>query len=154
VILPAQELKMPVKPIPDGYPEVIPYLMVADAEKCIAFMQTVFGAKLAEQILQPDGRIGHSELKIGNSMIMLSQATVEHPATPVMLHFYVEDVDKVFQAALAAGATQISAPAEQFYGDRSGGVREPGGNRVWIATHVEDVTPEELQRRAAAQYRK
>jgi PhnB protein len=145
---------MPVKPIPDGYPAVIPYLMVADAEKFIDFMQTVFGAKLVEQIRRPDGGIGHSELRIGDSMIMLSQATEQNPATPVMLHFYVADVDKVFESALAAGAVQISAPTRQFYGDRSAGVREPGGNRVWIATHVEDVAPDELQKRAAEQYRK
>ena len=145
---------MPVKPIPEGYPAVIPYLMVQDAEQFIAFMQTVFGAALVEQIRLPDGRIGHSELRIGDSMIMLSDATEEHPATPVMLHFYVEDVDAVFAAALAAGAAQISAPAEQFYGDRSGGCREPSGNTIWIATHVEDVSPDELRRRAEAQYRK
>lgn len=145
---------MPVKPIPEGYPAVIPYLMVKDAEQFIGFMQTVFGAKLTEQILQPNGKIGHSELKIGNSILMLSEASEAQPATPVMLHCYVEDVDAVFKSAIAAGATVISEPTDQFYGDRSGGCREPSGNAIWIATHIEDVTPDELQRRAAAQYGK
>jgi uncharacterized glyoxalase superfamily protein PhnB len=141
---------MPVKPIPEGYPAVIPYLMVKQAAQFIGFMQAVFGAKLVEQIRHPDGKIGHSELRIGDSMIMLSEATAERPATPVMLHFYVEDVDAIFNSAIAAGATVISAPSDQYYGDRSGGCLEPSGNTVWIATHVEDVSPQELQRRAAA----
>jgi uncharacterized glyoxalase superfamily protein PhnB len=115
-------------------------------------MQTVFGAKLTEQITEPNGRISHSELRIGDSMIMLSGATEEHPATPVMLHFYVEDVDAVFQSALAAGATSVSAPADMFYGDRSGGCREPSGNTIWLATHIEDVPPDELRRRAVEQH--
>ena len=143
---------MPVKAIPDGYPAVIPYLMVWQAEKFIAFMQTVFDAKLVEQIPHPDGKIGHGELRVGDSMIMLSEVAEAEKATPVMLHFYVEDVDAVFKSALAAGATVIAEPSEQFYGDRSGGCLEPSGNRIWIATHVEDVSPEELRRRAAAQH--
>jgi uncharacterized glyoxalase superfamily protein PhnB len=145
---------MPVKPIPDGYPAIIPYLMVKDAEQFIAFMQRVFGAKLIEQLMQPDGKIGHSELRVGDSMLMLSEAKEAHAATPVMLHFYVEDVDRVFKSAVAAGATVVSEPADQFYGDRSGGCVEPSGNTIWLATHIEDVAPDELKRRAAAQYGK
>jgi PhnB protein len=145
---------MQVKAIPEGYPAVIPYLMVQDARKFIGFMETVFGAKLIEQFMQPDGRIGHSELRIGDSVIMLCEVAEAKQATPVMLHFYVEDVDTVFRSAIAAGAEVIAEPAQHFYGDRSGGCREPSGNTVWIATHVEDVPPDELQRRAAAHYRK
>jgi len=145
---------MPVKPIPEGYPTVIPYLMVQEGQKFIGFMETVFGARLIEQFLQPDGRIGHSELRIGDSVIMLSEVAEAQQATPVMLHFYVEDVDAVFRSAIAAGAEVIAEPAQHFYGDRSGGCRGPGGNTIWIATHVEDVPPDELKRRAAAQYRK
>jgi PhnB protein len=141
---------MTVKPIPDGYPAVIPYLMVRQAEKFIAFMQDVFGAELAEQLPRPDGGIGHTELRVSDSMIMLSEAAKDYPATPVMLHFYVEDVDSVYARAIAAGATAISPPADQFYGDRSGGCLEPSGNTIWIATHIEDVAPDELQRRASA----
>jgi PhnB protein len=143
---------MPVKAVPDGYPAVIPYLIVPDAEKFIAFMKRVFDARLVEQILQPDGKISHCELRIGDSVIMLSEATEAHPATPVMLYCYVEDVDAVFKSALEAGASEICAPANQFYGDRSGGCREPSGNSIWIVTHIEDVPPDELRRRAAEQH--
>ena len=140
---------MPVKAIPDGYPTVTPYLMVTDAAKFIAFMSTVFAAKTTEQLMRPDGKIGHTELRIGDSMIMLSEASDTHAATPVMLHFYVEDVDAVFDRAVRAGGTVVQKPTHQFYGDRSGGVKEPCGNTIWIATHVEDVGPEELKKRAA-----
>ncbi len=140
---------MPVKAIPDGYPTVTPYLMVQDAAKFIAFMSTVFAAKTTEQLMRPDGKIGHTELRVGDSMIMLSEAAESHPATPVMLHVYVEDVDAAFERAVRAGGTVVSKPTNQFYGDRSGGVKEPSGNTIWIATHVEDVAPDELKRRAA-----
>ena len=141
---------MPVKPIPDGHHAVTPYLMVKGAETFIAFMSVVFGAKVTEQLLQPDGSIGHTELRIGDSAIMLSEASNGRGATPAMLHIYVEDVDAAFDRAVKAGASIVSAPADQFYGDRSGGVIEPSGNTLWIATHVEDVAPAELERRAKA----
>ena len=140
---------MPVKAIPEGYPTVTPYLMVQDAAKFIAFMSTVFAAKTTEQLTRPDGKIGHTELRVGDSMIMLSDASESHPATPVMLHVYVEDVDAAFERAVRAGGTVVAKPTNQFYGDRSGGVKEPSGNTIWIATHVEDVAPDELKRRAA-----
>lgn len=141
---------MPVKAIPEGYPTVTPYLMVQDAAKFIAFMSTVFAAKTSEQLMRPDGKIGHTELRVGDSLIMLSEASESHPATPVMLHVYVEDVDAAFERAVRAGGTVVAKPTNQFYGDRSGGVKEPSGNTIWIATHVEDVAPDELKRRAAA----
>ena len=141
---------MPAKPIPDGYPAVIPYLMVEDANRFVDFMKRVFDAQLVEQIMRPDGKPGHTELRIGDSMIMLSEATPPHAPTPVMLHFYVPDVDARFERAVQAGGTVVQKPTLQFYGDRSGGVKEPGGNTIWIATHVEDVPPAELQKRAAA----
>jgi uncharacterized glyoxalase superfamily protein PhnB len=140
---------MPVKPIPDGYPAVIPYLMVRDAARFIEFLSTVFAARVTEQLKRPDGKIGHTEVRVGDSMIMLSEEADGHPATPVMLHFYVEDVDAVFDRAVRAGGTVVAKPEKQFYGDRSGGVKEPSGNTIWIATHVEDVAPDELKRRAA-----
>ena len=140
---------MTVKAIPDGYHSVTPYLMVADDSKFIDFMSTVFDARTTEQLMRPDGKIGHTELRIGDSMIMLSEASESHPATPVMLHFYVDDVDATFERAVRAGGTVVSKPTNQFYGDRSGGVKEPSGNTIWIATHVEDVAPDELKRRAA-----
>jgi uncharacterized glyoxalase superfamily protein PhnB len=140
---------MPVKPIPDGYPAVTPYLMVPDAARFIEFLSTVFGARVTEQLKRPDGKIGHTEVRLGDSMIMLSEASEQRAATPVMLHFYVEDVDATFERAVRAGGTVVAQPSNQFYGDRSGGVKEPCGNTIWIATHVEDVPAEELQRRAA-----
>lgn len=141
---------MPVKPIPDGYNAVIPYLMVPDAARFIEFLSTVFGARVSEQLMRPDGKIGHTEVRLRDSMIMLSEAADGYPATPVMLHFYVEDVDATFKRAVQAGGTVVAEPSNQFYGDRSGGVKEPSGNTIWIATHVEDVAPDELHRRAAA----
>ncbi len=136
-----------VKPVPDGHHTVTPYLMVKDAQAFIDFMARVFGATTILQLRRPDGAIGHTELRIGDSVIMLSEAMAEGP-TPCMLHFYVEDVDATFEKAVQAGATVISPPADQFYGDRSGGVKEPTGYTLWIATHIEDVAPDELQRRA------
>jgi uncharacterized glyoxalase superfamily protein PhnB len=144
---------VPVKPIPDGYHTVTPYLMIAGADRFIAFMQTVFGAIVSEQLLQPDGRIGHTELRVGDSLIMLSEVRAGQNATPIMLHIYVEDVDAAFARAVAAGGKAVSPPADQFYGDRSGGVIEPSGNTIWMATHIEDVPPAELQRRATKQHK-
>ena len=140
---------MPVKPIPDGYHTVTPYLMVKDAAKFIAFMSAAFDAKTSEQLMRPDGKIGHTEIRLGDSVIMLSEAVEPHQPSSVMLHIYVEDADATFERAVAAGGTVVSKPSHQFYGDHAGGVREPTGNMVWIATHVEDVSPDELKRRAA-----
>ena len=140
-----------VKPIPEGYHTVTPYLMVAGAAKFIDFMVAAFGAKKTEQLLKPDGSIGHTELRLGDSVIMLSEANAQMPATPVMLHLYVEDVDAAFDRAVKAGGVVVQKPALQFYGDRSGGVKEPGGNTIWIATHVEDVPPAELQKRGGGE---
>jgi uncharacterized glyoxalase superfamily protein PhnB len=139
---------MPVKPIPDGYHTVTPYLMIKGADKFIAFMEAVFGGRVIER-LGREGNFGHTEMRIGDSIIMFSEVRDGGSPTPVMLHLYVEDVDAAFERAVAAGGTIVSKPADQFYGDRSGGVIEPSGNTIWIATHVEDVAPEELQRRFA-----
>jgi uncharacterized glyoxalase superfamily protein PhnB len=140
---------MTVKAIPDGYHTVTPYLMVTDATRFIEFMSAVFDARTTEQLMRPDGTIGHTEIRIGDSVIMLSEASASAPPTPVMLHFYVDDVDAVFERAVRAGGLVVARPTNQFYGDRSGGLREPCGNTVWIATHIEDVAPNELKRRAA-----
>jgi PhnB protein len=140
---------MPVKAIPDGYPRICPYLMVANAEGFTDFMTTVLGGRVIETLTHEDGRIRHREVKLGDSVVMFSEATAERPATPVTLYVYVEDVDEVFERAVQAGGRVVAAPAQQMYGDRSGGVIEPSGNTIWLATHVEDVSPEEYQRRAA-----
>ena len=140
---------MSATPIPEGYPAVSPYLMVKDAAKFIDFMSDVFDAQVVRQMMQPDGKIGHTDLRIGDSVIMLSEAREPHAPTPVMLHIYVQDVDSVFERAIQAGGTAISQPKDQFYGDRSAGVREPTGNTLWIGTHIEDVSEQELRRRSA-----
>ena len=141
---------MPVKPIPDGYHAVTPYLIVADAQKLIDFLTAAFGAELRGQMMRPDGKIWHTEMKIGDSVIMLAESMPNFPALVSMLYIYVEDVDATFAKAIAAGATSIRPPEDQFYGDRSGGVTEPCGNTIWIGTHIEDVPDDEIRRRAAA----
>jgi PhnB protein len=146
-----------VKPIPDGYPRVTPYLHVDGASKAIDFYRTVFGAKERMRMAGPDGRIGHAELEIGNSMIMVAD---EHPdmnirgpksigGTPVTVLVYVEDVDRAFERALKAGAKELRPVENQFYGDRSGQFEDPFGHHWNVATHVEDVPPDEMAKRAA-----
>jgi PhnB protein len=147
-----------IKPIPDGYHSVTPYLIVADGAGAIAFYQQVFGARERMRLDGPNGKIGHAELAIGDSVVMLAD---EHPGmgalapptvggTPVSLHLYVEDVDAVAAKALAAGAALKRPVENQFYGDRLGTIVDPFGHIWHISTHVEDVSPEEIGRRAAA----
>jgi uncharacterized glyoxalase superfamily protein PhnB len=137
--------------IPQGYHTVTPYLIVKDAEGLIEFMQEVFEGHLIERMERPDGRILHAEVRIGDSVVMLAQAG-EHPKETLgMLQLYVEDVDAAYRRALAAGAVSLRVPTDEFYGDRAGGVQDSNGIVWWIATHVEDVPPEEMQRRAEAQ---
>ena len=141
---------MSVNPIPEGYGPVIPYLIVDDPGSLMDFMMAAFGAEEHERVPGPDGRVAHGELKIGGRMIMVGAAREGQPALPAMVHLYVEDCDAVYQRALAAGATSTHEPSNQFYGDRGGGVVDPHGITWWIATHVEDVTPEQMAERQAA----
>lgn len=147
-----------VKPIPDGYPRVTPYLIVDGAAAAIEFYESVLGARERMRMGGPDEKVGHAELGVGESVIMLAD---EHPemgmrgpktvgGTPVTIHLYVEDVDAVFEAAIAAGATALGEVKDQFYGDRSGQFEDPFGHRWSVATHVEDVPPDEMASRAAA----
>lgn len=145
---------MAVKAKPDGYHAVTPYLIAEDAAKVIDFIKATFGAEENMRFRAPGGRIGHAELRIGDSAVMLADANAEHPAMPATLLVYVDDVDATWQRALAAGGTSVQAVANQFYGDRSGGVRDPCGNVWHIATHVEDVPPAELKQRAEEAMRK
>lgn len=135
---------MTVRPIPEGFNSVCPYLCVADADALVAFIQKTFDAAVIDLHRNPDGRITHGSLKVGDSVVMLS----EYEPMPCMLHVYVTDVDACFARAVAAGGDVIRPVENQFYGDRSGGVKDPCGNQWWISTHVEDVTPDELERRA------
>lgn len=147
-----------VRPIPEGYHSVTPYLIIKGAAKALDFYQRAFGAKETVRMPGPGGKIMHAEIRIGDSMVMLAD---EHPemdarspeafgGSPVKIHLYVEDVDAVFNQAVAAGATVERPLSNQFYGDRTGGVKDPFGYSWYIATHKEDVTPEEMKKRMAA----
>jgi PhnB protein len=141
---------MPVKPKPDHYHCITPYLVVAGAARLIDFAKATFGAQETERLAGPEGRIGHAELRIGDSVVMLADAHGRREPMPCMLHLYVDDADATYQRALAAGATSVEAPEDKFYGDRGALVCDPCGNLWWIATHIEDVPPDELRRRVAA----
>ena len=147
-----------VKPIPDGYHTVTPYLIVNDGGRALDFYQRAFGAKEQMRMPQPDGRIGHAEIQIGDSRIMLADEFPEMDArspksiggSPVSIMLYVEDVDAVFQQAIAAGARGVRPVADQFYGDRLGSLEDPFGHKWHIATHTEDLSLDEIKKRAAA----
>lgn len=140
-----------VNPIPEGYHTVTPYLVVSDVATLLDFTLKAFDAKVVEKMEMPDESIMHASVLIGNSHVMMGQAREGNPATQTMLYLYVEDCDSVYQKALAAGAESVQEPADQFYGDRSCGVRDSLGNQWWIGTHIEDVSDEEIAKRAAAQ---
>jgi PhnB protein len=141
---------MAVKPIPEGYHSVTPYLLVDDAEGLIEFVKRAFGAQETLRMPGPNGKIGHAEVRIGDSIVMLADASTSDRGTPfrAMVMVYVEDCDNTYQRALEAGGTSLREPTDQFYGDRSSAVRDRFGNDWWIHTHVEDVPPEEMARRA------
>lgn len=145
---------MAVKPIPEGYHAVTPYLVVQQADGVISFLKEAFGAEEIYRMNRPDGTIGHAEVQLRDSRLMLGEAGEQWPAQPAVFYLYVEDVDAVYQRALAAGATSVMEPADQFYGDRHGGVKDVAGNQWWIATHVEDVPPDEMRRRSEEQFAK
>ena len=141
---------MAVKPIPEGYHTVTPYLTVQGAAKLIEFLKQAFEAREIERMTQPDGTIRHAEVRIGDSVVMMSEAGGEREPMPSGIYLYVNDTDAVYKRALQVGATSLMEPADQFYGDRSAGVKDSSGNHWWIATHKEDVSAQELQRRAEA----
>jgi PhnB protein len=149
---------MATQPIPEGYHTVTPYLAVEDATEAIEYYTKAFGAKERVRMETPDGKVGHAELEIGDSLVMLSdpfpQASTKPPnelgGTSVSVFMYVEDVDAVVKQAVDAGATVTMEVADQFWGDRFGSVKDPFGHLWSIATHVEDVPPEEMAERAKA----
>ena len=150
---------MSVKPVPDGYHTITPYLFVKGAAGAMEFYKKAFGAEELLRFPGQDGKVGHAELKIGNSVVMLadeypemgfkSPTTLGGPGFSMLV--YVENVDVAFKQAIAAGATEIRPVKDEFYGDRVGTLKDPFGHIWSIATHKEDVTPEEMHRRAAAQ---
>jgi len=149
---------MPVKPIPDGYHSVTPYLIVSGAAKALDYYKRAFGAEERMRFPMPDGRIAHAEIVIGDSVVMLADEFPQMGATspqsiggtPVGICLYVKDVDAVFKQAIAAGGKEEKPLQNQFYGDRSGTLVDPFGHKWTVATHIEDVPPEEMKRRMAA----
>jgi PhnB protein len=145
------------KPIPEGYPQVTPYLVVDGANAAIEFYANVFGTRERMRLPGPDGTVGHAELQLGDSLIMVAdeapQIGVRGPravgGTPVTISVYVDDVDGVVDRAVNAGAKVLRPVEDQFYGDRVGQFEDPFGHRWSVATHVEDVSPDEMARRAA-----
>lgn len=142
---------MAVQPIPAGYHSITPYLTVQGVSQLIDFLKAAFDAKVNLAMPTPDGAIMHAEIQIGDSRIMMGEARGEWKPIPAALYLYVRDTDATYQRALKAGGKSLREPTNEFYGDRSGGVQDPAGNMWWIATHIEDVSPEEMARRAAAQ---
>lgn len=136
--------------MPEGYSNVTPYLVVEGADKLIDFMTQAFGAKERMRMPGPGGLIGHAEMQLGDSVIMLgdSRTTDNNRVATAMVHLYVEDADATFKNALAAGAKVDQELETKFYGDRGGSVIDPWGNIWWMSTHVEDVAPEEMEQRA------
>jgi PhnB protein len=152
---------MPVKPIPDGYNTITPYLVCKNAAAAIDFYKKALGATERFRMPGQDGRVGHAELQIGSSVIMLADECPERGAVaptggalPISLYVYMENVDAVVDRAVSAGAKLTRPVTNQFYGDRSGGFEDPYGHTWYVATHVEDVSPEELQKRMAAMQKK
>lgn len=146
-----------VKPIPDTYPRVSPHLSIAGVGEAVEFYRRVLGAKVRMRMDAPGGLVAHAEIELGGSVIMLGDEAVpgSDPSprtlggTSVSMFVYVEDVDAVFRRAVEAGARTVSEPEFHFYGDRVATIDDPFGHRWNLATHVEDVSPEDLDRRAA-----
>ncbi len=146
------KMRYPIAPsvnsIPNGYHTVTPYLINENASRLIEFLKLVFDAEEINRLSGPDGRVMHADLKIGDSMVMVSDASGEWKPMPASIAIYVENVDAIYQRALEVGAVSLREPTDQFYGDRNAGVKDLSGNHWWIATHLEDVPPEELRLRA------
>ena len=140
-----------LKPIPDGFTAVTPYLIVEDAAGFLDFLAEAFGAVERLRIPMGEGLIGHAEVEIGDAVVMLSDAAPpDFPVSSSQIHLYVEDVDTVFARSVKAGATVRAEPVDEFYGDRIARVADPSGNQWSIASHVEDVDMDEVMRRIAA----
>lgn len=143
---------MTVKPIPDGYHTITPYLVIKGADQLIEFLKKTFNAYEIHRTTLADGTLMHAEVRIGDSPVMVAEARGASKPMPSMFYLYVHDTDAVYKRAIEAGATSIKEPSDQFYGDRNAGVIDVSGNQWWMATHIEDVSPEELQKRAAASH--
>jgi len=140
-------MKKAVKPVPDGYQAVIPYCCVTDAAALLEFMKKAFGAEETFKMSDPDGTIRHAEVRIRDCAVMVGQSPTAYPN---VLYMFVSDVDEAYRRAMAApgAAKSLREPTNEWYGDRSAGVQDSQGNQWWLATHIEDVSPEEMRRRA------
>jgi uncharacterized glyoxalase superfamily protein PhnB len=137
-----------VRPVPEGYHTVTPWIIVRDSNALIAFLADAFGAQEIARVQMDDGSIGHAEVRIGDSVVMMFDAKPHWPDTPAFLRLYVPAGDDVFQQALRAGATSVTEMTSMSWGDRVGRVRDPFGNLWWIQTRVDELSPEEMERRA------
>lgn len=140
---------MTVQPIPEGRHRVTPYLIIEGVPRLLEFTKQVFDAEEVHRSSLPDGSVIHAEVTIGDSAIMMGEARDEWKPMPGSIYLYTEDCDATYQRALDAGATSLMEPADQFHGDRYGGVQDACGNQWWLVTHIEDVSPEEMARREA-----
>ena len=151
---------MGAKAVPPGHHTATPYLTISDGVRALDFYKQAFGATEVYKLIMPDGRLGHAEIRLGDSIIMLADEFPEYggrsPRTlggsPVSVHLYVEDVDAFVKRAVAAGAKETKPVKDQFYGDRSGQLEDPFGHLWWVATHKEDVSPPEMQKRVEAMF--
>ncbi|MFD5338211.1 VOC family protein [Streptomyces hawaiiensis] len=143
---------MTVKPIPDGYHTVTPWIISRDTARLIDYLKEAFDAEEIARVVGEDGRIGHAEVRIGDSVVMPFDAPSDWPLTPAFLRLYVEDADAAHRRAVAAGGTSVTEVTHLFFGDRIGRVRDPLGNLWWLQTRVEDVSPEEMERRLGDPY--
>ena len=138
------------RPIPEGFHAITPYLTVEGAARLMDFLKQAFGAEETLRTTRPDGTIGHAQMKLGDSNLMIADAGGPWKPMPTAIYLYVEDCDTTYKRALQAGATSLMEPADMFYGDRNAGVQDPAGNFWWISTHIEDISTEEKLRRAEA----
>lgn len=143
-----------IKPIPEGYHTITPYLVVKKSSQLVSFLKNVFDARENYRTDNPDGTIRHAEYQVGDSRLMLSEATDTYPPMPAMLMLYVTNCDATYKKAVDAGARSLREPQNEYYGDRMAGVLDDSGNQWWIATHVEDLTPEEMKKREAEMAKK
>ncbi len=140
-----------VKPVPDGYHTVTTYLTVTGVARLLDFLKQAFDARVIERMDRPDGTVHHAEVRIGDSVVMMGEPADPAQARPLTLYLYVPNVDELYRRGIEAGGKSLRPLEDMFYGDRTGAVEDPSGNYWYIATHIEDVPPEEIGRRAAAQ---
>jgi len=138
------------KPIPDGYHTITPYLCIQSAAKLIDFLKQVFDATVIERMENADGTVKHAELRIGDSMMMIAETSEKSKPMPGAFYLYLTDADAIYKRALEAGATSLMEPQDTFYGNRESGVKDQFGNSWWIATHKENVSAEDMQKRFEA----